>query len=418
MRAAVARLRERCAGPRSVDDGISMTEVLVAMTVFAVVSAALLSALTVGFGMSSANRSRVVAANVAASELDLARSEGFDAVATRLNQPVTVGGGRFTLNRYVNPERRDGKSTCAAGSSAQAFKKVTVVVDWPNRKYSQPVRSDTIVRPTGLPGDEGAVAVTVTDRAARPVVDMPVTVGAKTVTTDKEGCAHVAPFGAGTYTVTVGAPGYIDSNEQGLVRSTTVALNQVTPLALSIDKAAAVTLTHQVLDATDRAVTGFAVPTGLAMRLEIPTNTTAQRALTYTGSPLLAQNLYPESHQAFFGNCLRGDEYGAAQFTPTPGGSSTLSVPLAAVTITPKTGPKFPGGTVKAVRQGDDGKCTTGSETVDLGTLPATAAASLKVAMPYGQWRFTFTPTSGGATTTLTQTVLPKQIAAIQVVSP
>jgi hypothetical protein len=241
------------------------------------------------------------------------------------------------------------------------------------------------------------------------------------VTTDKEGCAYVAPFGPGTYAVTVGAPGYIDSNEQGLGRSATVALNQVTPLALSIDKAATVTLKAQV-------PAGFTAPPNLGMRLEIPTNTTAQRALSYTGSPLLAENLYPESHQAFFGTCLRGDEYGAVQFTPAPGGSATVDVPLAPVTIVPSTGAAFPAGTVSIKRGSpnvtpvgvtpkptdNDGKCTAGTEKVDL----ATGAGPLKVALPYGQWTFTFTPSSGAAKAPTITTVRLGDVPTVTVASP
>ncbi|HEV7826148.1 MAG TPA: carboxypeptidase regulatory-like domain-containing protein [Mycobacteriales bacterium] len=424
MRAAVARLRERTAGLRSADDGISVTEVLMAMTVFVVVSAALLSALTVGFGMSRSNRARVVAINLAASDLDRVRSIDYAGIVSS-TYASTVGKDSFTVTRTVRPQLAGpGSEPCVGGTGIREFyKKVTVKVDWANRTFAQPVRADTLVRSTALtaPTGAGAAGVVVTDRAGKPLQGITVGVNSTTVPTDEDGCAYFSPLPAKTYPVTITATGYVDSNEQGLGGlETTVVENQIARLPLTIDKAATLTLVPTVVGPGGAALAGFGTPATTGLRLENPTNTTAQRALTSTGGPVVASGVYPENHVAFGGSCLDGENYGAgalASFTPAPGQSATVAVPFAGVTIT-ASGSTFPGGTLTAVREAD-ATCAAG-ETVTLGTLPAGASASLNGGLPYGAWKIRFTPSSGTASTTAASyTLAPNQPpTAVTVVSP
>ena len=424
MRAAVARLRERCAGARS-DDGLGLTEVLMAVTVFVVVSAALLSALTVGFGMSRANRARVAATHLGASDLDKIRSIDYASVASS-TYSSTVGADRFTVTRTVRAQLADpGASPCVGGSGIREFyKKVTVKVDWANRSYAQPVRADTIVRSKGVvaPAGAGAAGAVVTDRGARPLQGLPVAVSSGSQPTDEEGCAYFSPLAAATYPVTITAPGYVDSNERGLAGlSVTVTAGQIVRLPVTIDKAATLTLVPTVVGPGGTALAGFRSPAATGLRLENPTNTTAQRALTSSGGSVVASGVYPENHVAFGGSCLTGENYGPgsiASSTPTPGGSATLAVPFGGVTITASTGKTYPGGTLTAVRQADS-TCGAG-ETVTLGVLPAGNGAVFNGGVPYGSWKITFTPASGSASTTAgSYTVTPNQAAvAIPVVSP
>jgi type II secretory pathway pseudopilin PulG len=425
MRAAVVRLRARAVATTSADSGISMIEVLVAMSVFVLVSASFLSALTVGFGMSRSNRARVVATNLAASDLDQVRHGRYDRVLSA-TYATTVGNDRYTVVRTVRPQLANSAAgPCTGGTGIrEVYKKVTVKVDWSNRRYAQQVRSDTIVRTPNLESvvGSGALGVAVTDAAGRPVAGITAGVNATTLPTDEDGCAYFSPLAAASYQVALTAPGYVDRDETGLGRAVAVTADQITLAEFGIDRAATLTLDPQVTGPGGVPEAGFADPAGMVMWLKNPSNSIAQRTLTTAGSPVVALNVFPVMHTASAGACRDGDRYGPgslASSTPAPGAEATVQVPLAGVVLTAGSGSTYPGGTLTAVRQSDSTCAVPPAETVTLGRLAAGAGASLRVGLPYGSWAITFTPASGTATTTAVYTVMPNQApVAIPVVSP
>jgi type II secretory pathway pseudopilin PulG len=425
MRAAVARLRARSVGATSDDAGISLVEVLVAMSVFVLVSASFLSALTVGFGMSRSNRARVVATNLAASDLDQVRNGAYDRVLSA-TYSTTVGSDRYTVIRTVRPQLANSSAgPCTGGTGIrEVYKKVTVKVDWSNRRYAQPVRSDTIIRTPNLEtvAGTGALGVAVTDAAGKPMAGITAGVNSTALPTDEDGCAYFSPLAATSYQVALTAPGYVDRDETSMGRSVAVTADRITLAQFGIDKAATLTLDPQVVGPGGVPQAGFADPAGMVMWLKNPTNSIAQRTLTTTGSPVVAQNVFPVLHTASAGACRDGDRYGAgslASYTPAPGAAATVQVPLAGVVVTAQTGSSYPGGTLTALRQNDATCAVPPAETVTLGTLPRGAGASLRVGLPYGSWMIKFTPASGTTTTTAMYTVMPNQApVTVPVVSP
>lgn len=108
------------------DHGFSLVEVLVALTLFMIVSAAAIWWLVETIKLTGTIRDRVAASNVATQELEKIRAErnsGQQLDSGTIS--VNLHDVTFSVQSVLNPS---GAATCATGSSRQ----VTVVVTWPN----------------------------------------------------------------------------------------------------------------------------------------------------------------------------------------------------------------------------------------------------------------------------------------------
>jgi|GEM_PF-2384613 len=126
--------RESAAG----EDGFTLTEVIVSIGLFTVVSFAVMMALVTLVKLTGVTQNRVAASNLARQEVEKLRGQNstlslLDAAAST----VQLKGTTFTITPILNPS---AASTCTPGGS----RNVTVKVSW-NDSSTRSVRYDTVL---------------------------------------------------------------------------------------------------------------------------------------------------------------------------------------------------------------------------------------------------------------------------------
>lgn len=427
-------IRERLRRKASGDDGVTLVEVIVAMFIFALISVGVIQTMLSVLSVSRDSRSRQVALNLAAQEIDRSRETAdlFELLTADL-APVVVNGDTFHVHRetqWVSDPNAD--LVCGAGGGELRYKRVNVTVTWDNmRPSTEPVRSDTVIDPrtrindptkgtilvtvlTG--GGEGSAGVAVSASPASPPAGA-VSPGA-VAATDSEGCSYILRVTPGNYNVTVSRSGYVDE-EQGVTSSATVsvAAGTSTNVQFQYDLAATVTTTYAP-----------GAPGGTRIPVDLPTTyvggvdpyvhstTVTTTATTRT----LSLHPFAAGYQAFAGSCAAADpqawDEDVAQhlaaglreptFATAPGATVAASVPMGVVTVA--AGGSAGGRQLRAVsvNTGADPGCAT-EQVLTFGNTTTTripTGGTMTVAMPYGSWKFQWY--NGSSWVTVAQTGL------------
>ena len=169
-------------GPRAGDAGLSLVEVMVAMGIFVIGSLSLLSVMTSSMTGTFDNRARVTAAQLAAGDLDEARSLDYYALTAK-TASTSVDGRVYTVVRDVTVAMSAGGGTgscVASGSARQLYKKVSTRVETEFRDGTKPVRADTLVdAPVFDPNSPyGAISFLVLGRDGAPQAGLSVSIPA------------------------------------------------------------------------------------------------------------------------------------------------------------------------------------------------------------------------------------------------
>lgn len=366
-----------------------------ALTVFAIVSAALSAVILNTTALSPNNRSRVVAASLAAGELETAREEAGRLSVVRLEQGSTtstrtVGETTYAIRRsatWTKTTATTDSCTTAAGATDNAYLRVSVDVTWSGMNGKAPVHADTLLTPAlgTFSYATGNIAVRVTDRDNRGSPDHLVTVEKDGTTlrqrTTPEGCAFFAFVEPGTYTVRLGTPGYVDNNDDPTPAQTatvTAAASTAASASFTYDRAVAVTFTSYgaVPLKADTVTVANNGDLTKRKRLSVP-------AFPYT------TDLFPrrDGVAVWAGACGDAEPATPPHATLTPGGSVTTvvsGVPVA-VTVTRNGSANAAAGVpVTARHASDPASCPSGA-TLPLGTT--TSGGTLQVSLPYGTWQ-------------------------------
>ena len=168
-----------------------------------------------------------------------------------VDRPQSVDGVPYTVRRESEWVDNDStKGPCDAGSSTPQVLRVTVSVFWSDIRGVPPVTSSTILSPPvgSYDPNNGHIAVKVLGGTASPLVGVPVTVTAsgfnRNLTTTSDGCAFFAFVPPASYTVSLGAVGYVDrQGNLGPSQVTGVTSGAVSSVAFDYDQAATLTLT-------------------------------------------------------------------------------------------------------------------------------------------------------------------------------
>lgn len=428
MKALLQRLR-------TTESGVSLIEVIVAMMIFAMISVGVAYSLLSAFTVTGDSRSRAVATNLAAQEVDLDRSAAdfFALQSTPVDSPKLVQvpsstGLTYSITRTVSLVYNSGSDVnCnASAPSSMLYKRIHVAVTWP-KMIGQAVVADTVIAPsTKISVDSlGTILVSTRNSGGTPVSGAGVTIspdpGSVPSATDAMGCSYVLKVPPGTYTVTVSKPNYLDPTQNASPSTTvTVKAGQSASAGFTYDQ---------------YGVAKWSYPTG---GTEQPTNLAVSALSTYgvftTGatSPGSA-NLFPSTEYGIVGGdysaktdssagCLSPNPAdwgttpagGGKQLVPVaaptaafgPGGSANIgTLPLKTVTVT-----NVPGSTsdlnlratnVASWVAGDPGCFGTGlTQTIDFpaGTLKKSAGKKVTIQLPYGAWKLTY-GTSANPTT-------------------
>ncbi len=245
---------------------MSMVEVVVAALLLGMMAVIGTTALVQGQAATVANRSRVVAASLAARELDFVRQrlavspaaaeavagEGVVTNAHPLDPDLPAGdpagyvvdGMTYTVDRRAGLRTLGATSACEGGSTyaTKRATEVEVTVTWEAMGTAAPYVLRQVFAPHKdvAPDTEDAlVAVAVRDERNRPVAGVTARVAAadgsqvETATTDAAGCA-VAAVGAAPsgsqYAVTLVTTGYVDPSGNSTPAQT---LHGVVPTQIS-----------------------------------------------------------------------------------------------------------------------------------------------------------------------------------------
>jgi prepilin-type N-terminal cleavage/methylation domain-containing protein len=206
------------------DEGFSIVEVVVAMVVLAVLSTGIAAGTSVVARMTTDNRARQIAVNLAEAKLDEDRgildpTKIYAGTSTR-----TVSGHTFTTTQTTSLVSDDGANiTCGSGKTIY-YRQITVQVTWAGMlPTTSPVRSDTIMSPNGRINDAatGSISVLVTGSTGTPESGVSVTVtpvsstatslDTQPVATGPDGCTYAMGVAPGTYKVTLNRTGSVDT---------------------------------------------------------------------------------------------------------------------------------------------------------------------------------------------------------------
>lgn len=391
---------------------MTLIEVVVAIGLFAVMSTAVLSVLGSAITLTRDDKARLEAVNLAARELEITRdtfssvTRGPDQVLTNrvvnpsplpggtAGQPLVIDKVPYTVVRTAQWSSVDSQAatTCDEGTTTElAYLHVVVEVSWPELGDRPPVTMDTVMTPPKgtYSALTGHIGVKVIDSLGDPQPGVQVTARSstgetKTGATSGDGCALLAFLSAGSYAITVSAPGYV--NPKGDPTGTTTAQVQTGQLwrgSVEYDLASAIT-------ATFATTPGYPAPTGTGMVVSIGNSAiqpVGSRSIAGAGDPRVLANLwpYPSGYQLWAGGCqdsdpdFTGDQRDLPVAAPA-GGSTDATVTLAPLEI------RAAASRAVTAKHAADGLCPGGA-TIQLGNTDPSGL--LKVSIPYGTWTIT-----------------------------
>jgi prepilin-type N-terminal cleavage/methylation domain-containing protein len=398
-------------------DGYSLIELVVAVTLFALVFAAVSLGIGRALELNRSNRNRSAAAYLAARQLEAVRAQPFQDVALgRTTCPYTTAScdlpSPYTVVQEVAWASPGSTTTSCdvptASGAALAYKRVTVTVTWDDMRSVAPVTSQTLLTPPGglYDPDNGHILVQAFNRDAGPLAGQTVSVsGPQTASqaTNAEGCVFFAYLDPGTYTVTLNGFGYVDrQGNQPATQTVAATASQISRLQFDYDRAA--TLQIGLVAPADAVI-----PSGIALTVANSNLTVGtksfQESSTGSGATRTVTPLFPyaSGYQVWAGGCADADPAATAGgsrgaiLASNPAGTTSGSATLDAVDVyvrrTNGTAVSNADVTVQATHAGATG-CPSGE------TLTASARSDangrVRLALPYGSW--TIRATSGGMT--------------------
>jgi hypothetical protein len=405
-----------------------MVELVVAVTVFALV----FGAVSLGVGrvleVNRGNRNRSAGAYLAARQLEEVRAKPFDQVtlgrttcayttaACSLPAPYTVVQDVAWAAPGSTTTSCDVPST---SGSALAYKRVTVTVTWPDMGGVAPVTSQTLLTPPGGTYDpnDGHILVQVFDRDALPLAGQAVSIsGPETAsqTTTTDGCAFFPYLDPGNYTARLTTSGYVDrQGNQPATQTVGVVASQISRVQVDYDEAATLSVGLVV-------PSGAVIPSGIAMtvansNLTVGTKSFQQAStgsgVTRTISPLFP---YASGYQVWAGDCADADPAATtggsrgAVLASNPGATTSDNLALQGVDVVVKNAlgglVKDTNVTVQAIHAAGMAGCPSGETLTASGRTDG--SGKVRVAIPYGTWSFRASTTSGSILTGLSLSTL------------
>jgi prepilin-type N-terminal cleavage/methylation domain-containing protein len=402
--------------------GFTIIELVVAMTIFAILLGAVAFSSGTLMGLTRRNIDRSVAANLASQEIDRVRkvvTANPDIVQGTTTTNEVVGGVNFRVKTSLSYAAASGAASLCSSQSGGVTSKVIVAnvrVEWPPYEARDFAHATTEIAPApGADGSEtrGAIPVTVRDESGgalqgATVVVVPSSGTARELPTDADGCAYFL-MPPGSYSVTVSKYDllqnayYVDRNDnpnpvKGFALPTAGIMPQEFELAAP---------GH--FDVTFESPRGGTVPSGLTFSLAY-WKYAAPGYLVFpsTGPTTTVGPLFPDGHQVWAGDCSDADPawWGVQRPVAVPVVSrvtTTAPALLSAVDVTvfDTNGQPLPGATLRALHDDSTSPCDSPLGTpapIELGTTDA--AGQLRVALPFGHWQVEATGPSGGSAST------------------
>jgi prepilin-type N-terminal cleavage/methylation domain-containing protein len=454
------------------DTGFTLVEVMVSLFIFAILATGTAYTLLSVLSVNRDSRARHVAVNLAAQEIDLARSTADLLTLADLERPAQkIGTDTFHVKLATQWVATSGADdACGAGAQAFRYKRINVSVTWDNqRPGSLPVRADTLISPDAHLNDptRGSILVEVKGESGTGISGVQVSAepdspsaGATSrvsATTDRQGCAVLKRLTPGNYVVTASAAGFVDSIAQSTEPAVpvVVAAGRSAGASFSYDRGMTLTATYASTVAADAAArrpvlpvpatiylpqdlhTTYLSSSGIARVTELSvrgTNTVLSRATTLfpfgSGYQVLAGkyvaavagetrgcvSVDPQAWPAVTSDGVTRTGTRVAAVGAAPGSTATIGVPMGVVTLSGYSGTKQ----LKAA------SATAAAGTGDPGCVEkmnyefSSVAGGSSIALPYGSWTLTFgtetvaatkiTVLSPGSATGTTITLDPRRV--------
>jgi prepilin-type N-terminal cleavage/methylation domain-containing protein len=419
------RIVDRLRAGRESEAGFSIIEVMVAMTVFAMIAAGVAAGIVATMYLSQDNRSREAALNLANQALDAARSTKDVFTLDDDTSSQHVGNQDFTVKQTTNWINSDGSdNSCGAGSGVLAYKRVSIAVSWtsgtsPQRKN---VVLDSLIAPPSAVSSATASTIVIGVRTANggpnsgvAVTITPVSGGATSLSnppasTDANGCSYAVGVTPGTYHVVIGKSGNIaPDGSTAPSADVTTSAGGVGNKTLVYDQALTVT-SGSPLNLKDGG--SAKLPTSLPMtyvyndtvKTSSTTTTTlfpyAWTAVAGTYSPTSCANVNPNkwptaNNLAVSPNIFNAVDGITPGFAPVTATTATARAPMGIFTVKMGGSDTVLVATVKnttAVPNGDPGCAATTYTFTGM-----SSAAATTVALPFGTWTLSGSTSVGGA---------------------
>jgi prepilin-type N-terminal cleavage/methylation domain-containing protein len=409
----------------STDAGFGLIELIVAMSILAVVMTGIAYGIISELTLTADSRGREVGANLASQAIDAARSVSDLSILNATASTQTVNGVVYTVLRTVTDYSAGAASPCD-GSQVQAivYKRVSIRVTWPNM-VAQPVVASTLLAPSAasFSPTRGNIGVKVVDADSLPVYGALVNISSGTSSystyTDGQGCAFFDSLLPASYTVTASNTGYVAPNGSTSPSETSVVNSGATTrVAFSLDKAAGITVNMPA----GTYLPPQTVPVALGNSSLLPAGSVVMPG---SGPTRLVGNLYPflSGYTVWAGSCSDADPEGQIMVNGVntgpyyPGasrgpavsvtsGSATTGLVMAQVTATVLTsaGVAVVGAQVLATHTAANGSTDQGCPVPESWTIGTTNANGQAFAsLPWGDWQFSAT----GATAPVTKVLAP-----------
>ncbi|MBX3097813.1 MAG: carboxypeptidase regulatory-like domain-containing protein [Homoserinimonas sp.] len=436
-------IRRRLA-TRVSDAGFGIIEIIVAMLVFAIIATGIAYTMVASLDLTRDSTAREQAANLAAQEIDLARSIDNLFNLQSKTTTTTINGTTFTITRtakWVSDPNVDQR--CGIGGGILRYKRVNVTVGWVGMtSLLPPVHADTLIDPGVRINDPdlGTVLISVTDSSGNGVSGVSVQVTPSTPAngatsldaqpdaTDSEGCTYALKVQPGNYDVTVSKSGYVDVN-QNASPSAVVSVEKSASSAamLSLDLGSTFPIDYQTnypgytvqvpsnLDVSFLSTYGTSIAEdapGSVVRYPFPAGYTVLAGM-YNDPETPANFCKAVDPQEWLAGTTDGVDYDngirPAPVAALPGDTadtSNLGMGVVGFTV-----PNRSGGTywyVLAVSQGTpppgsgDPGCGI-SITYNLGQFRE-GTSTLDFTVPYGSWKFYSASNAGGSSSQLIPT--------------
>ncbi len=441
------------------DAGLGMTEILVAMMVFAIIATTAAYGMLNALTLTSSTRSSETAMSIASSDLDQMRLAAsvddngvFSVVSTTSPIPKTVGGKTYNVTRTVTWQTTTGTiGACGTGTGTLQYKNVSETVSWvANNGTTRSITMSSAIAPlSNINSDTtGTIIVTVTGAGGQPVPGATVSItpvaggGGSALAdapqnTDIAGCSFGLLVDPGSYNVTASLPGGSDFYQNSVAIVTTISTTPVaSPTNVAAGQNAIVNFTY------DQAATypltypaGAILPTNLPISFYHPTpGTTPFQSVTppatvkafpwsdgytilggkyfYTATTSSSSCL--DTNPATWTTARAGD--GALGVAPTPvitGPGTTAAptaVPLGTLTLNgigSTLSSKYITAVTKSTPAAGDPGCNA-SQTLSFPVLGT--VTSVKLALPYGTWNLFYGNSSGSTTSAFTSGMLTGQV--------
>jgi prepilin-type N-terminal cleavage/methylation domain-containing protein len=367
---------------RAGDGGFTLVEVLAAVFIFAVISTATFTIIITALKTVHQNNERVLAANVARSQVEYLRLLGTSGIAPGLTTTAPPGTRPDFAVRTTAEWTGLGQtaSACDSASPGQAYLRIHVEVTSPD--VPGPSIVDTIIAPDAAAsiGGTAAAAISVKDQHGDAVSGVQVTAvdttypqNSFTYLTGADGCLFIPQLKApSTLQVTISKAGYVSSTPTGTQTSVPLDKDVLAKPAFLYAPAAAVGFVGSTAD--------FPLATGMPVTWQV-NETGSTVHVGAVGTAVTGQWPSVNGFTSWPGDCADADPQGYSATRQTfafiPGGTAE-----AALTVRPVRFRGLPADTVVKVRHLGGTGCNTALVTVGR----SNDKGILKVGLPNGRW--------------------------------